>query len=287
MLRQFPRRVPPSALQLRVSWHICPQRFCRGNFEQSHLNILKTRDCHVDRASIFRCVGHANLREQSPKSFISQKTAHLPTHSLTRIPHLIFMFLLKMKSLLLTLTKNCIIFASETLSLNLKGLSCATDHLVHQRCLQVVLYVAQMCEILISSLIRTAQQRHAVCFSDASWAIASYRWVSQLLLSIFQMPPDFPGSYNHTRYGTHRGCHAKVVTWKSFTHDCKVCYESLRATKQSAKLRNVLNCERRALVTLLVSSRKRCWNLSIVSQLFWAHQPVRQCGVSSKTTDDG
>ena len=27
--------------------------------------------------------------------------------------------------------------------------------------------------------------------------------------------------------------HETVFTWKSFTHDCKVCYESLRATERS------------------------------------------------------
>ena len=66
MLCQIPPTVLPSALQLRVSWHIFPLCFCRRNFEQNHFTTLKTRDCGVDRASIFRCVGHVNFREQSP-----------------------------------------------------------------------------------------------------------------------------------------------------------------------------------------------------------------------------
>ena len=66
MLCQIPPTVLPSALQLRVSWHIFPLCFCRGNFAQSHFAILETRDCHVDRFSIFRCVGNANLRHQFP-----------------------------------------------------------------------------------------------------------------------------------------------------------------------------------------------------------------------------
>ena len=49
-----------------MSRRIFPLCFCRGNFAQSHFAILETRDCHVDRASIVRCVGNANLRHQSP-----------------------------------------------------------------------------------------------------------------------------------------------------------------------------------------------------------------------------
>ena len=45
----------------------------------------------------------------------------------------------------------------------------------------------------------------------------------------------FPGSYNHLRLHPRdvSKVHETVFTWKTFTHDCKVCYESLRATERS------------------------------------------------------
>ena len=67
-------------------------------------------------------------------SLLFQRLTH-DDYLISSNPHISFVLLLGIMSLLYLMTKFFVCFESDSLSWNFKSLSCFTDHLIHQRCL--------------------------------------------------------------------------------------------------------------------------------------------------------